>query len=328
MKAMGAGSTELPEYAMARIRSMHPGAPLEEDVATMTLVARYVWAYLPCHADREGRLRDSPFSLRLLILPTEPPDSMEAALSELARNRHVIRYEVDGRHFLQIRNFARYQRPHPKEAASEIPPPPSSALVGASREKVGASREKIMTSPSSLDLGSSLDPVAGAEIPSFEERDPDPAGAPAHVANGKPEAHAPNGRSAQIWGTADWLKRYGIAWAAKYQQLAYGMPGDSKACASLGDTLGVLPESEKLAAQAKAEAMFREFLESSDPRVVSRRHPFAFFVQEWGGLRVEKKAAEPSKFEPPGVRAERERRERQRQRHIESLRAMGGGKKP
>ena len=35
--------------------------------------------------------------------------------------------------------------------------------------------------------------------------------------------------------------------------------------------------------------MFAEFLGRTDPRTVERRHPFAFFVQEWGGLRVAKK---------------------------------------
>jgi hypothetical protein len=57
----------------------------------------------------------------------------------------------------------------------------------------------------------------------------------------------------------------------------------------MADALEALPEPERIAAQAKAPAMIAEFLASKDPKVVGRRHPFAFFVQEWGGLRVPKR---------------------------------------
>lgn len=56
------------------------------------------------------------------------------------------------------------------------------------------------------------------------------------------------------------------------------------------DTISGLPEAERLTAQEKAPAMFAEFLGRRDPKTVERRHPFAFFVQEWGGLRVPKMA--------------------------------------
>jgi len=108
---------------MARTRLIHPGAPQEEDVANLSVHARLTWAYLPCHADREGRLKDSPFSLKLAILPSDSVD-MDAILGELAKAGFISRYSVDGRKYVQIRSFSKYQKPHQNEAASEIPSEP------------------------------------------------------------------------------------------------------------------------------------------------------------------------------------------------------------
>jgi hypothetical protein len=108
---------------MARIRSINPCAPLDEDVATMSIGARLLWAFLPCHADRDGRLRDSAFTLKTQIMPADPVD-VEVLLKELAERRHIIRYEVDGRRYIQIRNFRKHQNPHKNETPSTIPPVP------------------------------------------------------------------------------------------------------------------------------------------------------------------------------------------------------------
>lgn len=107
---------------MARVRSIHPGAPVDEDVATMSIYARHLWAYLPCHADREGRLKDAPFTLKLAILPTDDVN-VSSLLDELATHGLIQRYESDGRKFIQIRSFAKYQTPHVREAESTIPAP-------------------------------------------------------------------------------------------------------------------------------------------------------------------------------------------------------------
>lgn len=125
---------------MARIRSIHPGAPLDEDVATMTIAARYLWAMLPCHADREGRLKDSAFTLKAAVFPGDDVD-IESILGELAARRMILRYEVDGRRFIQIRSFARYQNPHKKEAASVIPPPPQVLDFTAAQKLHGTAQE-------------------------------------------------------------------------------------------------------------------------------------------------------------------------------------------
>jgi hypothetical protein len=106
---------------MARIRSTHPGAPRDEDVATLSIYARYLWAYMPCHADREGRLKDSAFNLKLEVFPGEDEVDVEAMLAELASKKLIIRYEVGAKRYIQIRNFLRWQNPHKREPESAIP---------------------------------------------------------------------------------------------------------------------------------------------------------------------------------------------------------------
>lgn len=129
---------------MARRRSIQHTAPKDEDVAGMSLPARYVWAYLPCYADREGRLDDKPFYLNVEILPLDNMD-MDGILDELALRKHIIRFTAakDGRKYIQIRNFLKYQTPHKEEAPSKIDPPPGyislkSTMIVPSEESYGA----------------------------------------------------------------------------------------------------------------------------------------------------------------------------------------------
>ena len=62
-------------------------------------------------------------------------------LDDLAEREFIIRYEIAGARYITIPNFLKHQRPHPKEAASAIPPPASG--VGAGREEVILDREKV-----------------------------------------------------------------------------------------------------------------------------------------------------------------------------------------
>lgn len=138
---------------MARTRLIYPTAPRDEAVASCSALARLVWAYLPCHADREGRLEDKPFSLRLEILPVDQVD-MDALLGELAAVKLITRYEVDGRRFIQIRTFVAHQKPHKRETESRIPPPPTGvveaekrlALVGPGQTSASPRPTKVVAS--------------------------------------------------------------------------------------------------------------------------------------------------------------------------------------
>ena len=95
-----------------------------------------------------------------------------------------------------------------------------------------------------------------------------------------------------VWSGAEWLRRFGFAWTAQYQQASYRDAGDGTAERKLDALLNGIPTEELLVTQENAPRMLAEFLASSDGRTVSRRHPFSFFVQEWAGLRVEKRNAD------------------------------------
>lgn len=138
---------------MPRTRLIHPEAPKDEAVAQMSVHARLAWAYLPCHADREGRMEDKPFNLRLGIFPTDAVD-MNAILNELAATELIERYQVGERRYIQIRNFAKYQAPHKNEARSFLPPP-----VGhGEAEQLGGFVYFIQEEGGAIKIGSSDSP--------------------------------------------------------------------------------------------------------------------------------------------------------------------------
>jgi hypothetical protein len=108
---------------MARIRYIKPEIGTDEGLAEVSIAARYLFAMLPTHCDRDGRLEDSPKRLKLVTFPWDDVD-VDALLSELAP-RFIVRYEVSGKRFLEVIGFKRHQRPHPNEFSSKIPAPPT-----------------------------------------------------------------------------------------------------------------------------------------------------------------------------------------------------------
>jgi hypothetical protein len=109
---------------MARSRNIKPGFFVNEDLTEIEPLGRLLFAGLWCLADREGRLEDRPKKIKLSILPADNCD-IEALLNELQQRAFLIRYEVNGVKYIQIKNFAKHQSPHHKEVASVIPAPPN-----------------------------------------------------------------------------------------------------------------------------------------------------------------------------------------------------------
>jgi hypothetical protein len=144
---------------VARTRLINPAAPLDEDVARLSMAARLLWAYLPCHVDREGRMKDSAFTVKASVFPSDDVD-VNALLSELADAGHVVRYQVDGRRYLQVRNFAKYQSPHKNEAPSSIPPVPL-AIPRESSSNYASPRSHPVSDPV-------IDPVPGISLPACD----------------------------------------------------------------------------------------------------------------------------------------------------------------
>lgn len=261
---------------MARIRTIKPELLEDGKVARLPHLAWRLFVSLILLADDYGNLRGDPERIHGAVLWAHPRedsrDSREdfrTALGVLLATEFVISYEVRGQLYLHIAGWDRHQKvDHPGR-------PLCPALTDGSR----VSRESLAKHSEGLapDLGSGSVPGSGS--------------GPTTIAD--PPAPTRSTPSAKVWNQHDWRDRFGRAWVAKYQTNAYGDAGDTKACVSLGYLLDAFPEHERLAAQDKAPEMFAEFLANTEPRVVSRRHPFLFFVQEFGGLRVSKRAQRP-----------------------------------
>jgi hypothetical protein len=108
---------------MARLRTLKPSFFTHEDLAELTPLHRIFFQGLWCYADREGRLEDRPKHLKTVVLPYDEcsPDGL---LSDLEAAGFIVRYTGDdGGRYIAIPKFGKHQKPHPREAPSEIPPP-------------------------------------------------------------------------------------------------------------------------------------------------------------------------------------------------------------
>ena len=110
---------------MLRSRSIKPEIFVNEKLAECEPLARLLLMGLWCMADREGRLEDCPKRIKAEILPYDECDT-DWLLNQLAEHNFILRYEVDGKRYIQVVNFAEYQKPHHKEPPSMIPAPPKS----------------------------------------------------------------------------------------------------------------------------------------------------------------------------------------------------------
>ncbi len=111
-------------------------------------------------ADREGRLPDKPFDLGVEARPWAPRE-VAAMIDELVEVGLLLRYEVDGLRCLAFppAAWARHQRPHPNERASQLPGPPGNSLegtpIGAPRSSTRSTKVILTQSGSSEPSGSS-----------------------------------------------------------------------------------------------------------------------------------------------------------------------------
>lgn len=106
---------------MARIRTIKPEYFLDDELARLHPLTRILFIGLWCLADKAGRLEDKPPRIKVQVLPYDKHD-IEAELDVLAKNRFIIRYQVEGRRYIQVSTFSKHQRVHHTEKESEIPP--------------------------------------------------------------------------------------------------------------------------------------------------------------------------------------------------------------
>lgn len=99
---------------MARIRSVHPGQWTDDKFVTCSPLARLLALGLRNESDDNGIFEWNPVKLKMRILPADNCD-IETLLVELVVSQQVVQYEVSGKKYGLIRNFAKYQKPkYPK----------------------------------------------------------------------------------------------------------------------------------------------------------------------------------------------------------------------
>jgi hypothetical protein len=103
-----------------RARNVKPSLFRNELLAVADPLHTIIFAGLWCMADREGRMEDRPAKIHLEINPGRAFDTTTASLAE---SGFIHRYEIDGKKFIQVVNFAKHQNPHCKEPTSTIPAP-------------------------------------------------------------------------------------------------------------------------------------------------------------------------------------------------------------
>lgn len=120
---------------MARARNIKPQYFINEDLPEIGIEAHFLFAGLWCLADREGRLKDRPKSIKTQLMPYYNVD-VDHLLEQLAthpvgkKEKFIIRYQIEEENYIQITNFTKHQNPHINESKSTIPP-----HVGAEPEK-------------------------------------------------------------------------------------------------------------------------------------------------------------------------------------------------
>ncbi len=169
-----------------RARNIKPGIFSNEVLADAPIEARYLFVGLWCLADREGLLEYRPRRIAAAIFPYDREVDTERLIDALARLHDtdgnpafIVRYEAEGRQYLQILNFLKHQRPHPNEAESTIPKPALLSMKAKTfnhgekhlppkNKALGSDimNEDIMNEHDTPSGASSLDPLA--DLPQLE----------------------------------------------------------------------------------------------------------------------------------------------------------------
>lgn len=130
---------------MSRSRTIKPSFFNNDDLAECSPLARLLFIGLWTIADRAGRIEDRPKRIKAEILPFDDCN-VDDLLTELKTRGFIIRYEAEGRRCIEVLNFVKHQRPHPKEPESELPAFQQLAVTPAEPWKVTAGPETTTAS--------------------------------------------------------------------------------------------------------------------------------------------------------------------------------------
>lgn len=95
---------------MSRIRSIHPGLWTDEEFVSLSAFARLLFMGLWNECDDKGLFEWKPVTLKMRLLPADNLDAA-ALLDEIEAAGCVRRYEINGKSYGAVRNFAKFQRP-------------------------------------------------------------------------------------------------------------------------------------------------------------------------------------------------------------------------
>lgn len=263
---------------MGRIRSIKPDFFLHEGLAELSPLHRLLFIGLWTQADKSGRLEDRPRRLKAALLPWEDCD-IDGLLWGLDEGGFIARYSADGKDCIEILNFPKHQRPHPKEASADLPPLASAGVAVRAKPAVPgnstASRETsrkemedqpgIPSSPAGGGSGSGLLVSGGGD------------GAPPENPPPAPHVHTLYQRPTKPTDT--WLAEDFFAWAQVKRQ-EVGFIGERQRPRALGSWYS----SALMTLQGNVEALQDAFLKFGDDahwQNVVPPLPFGAFIAQW-----------------------------------------------
>lgn len=140
---------------MARKRMIDPMIWQDEEFGSLTPEAKILFIGLFSNADDEGRLRANPAYLKSTIFMY---DDISLDMIKLKRKEvveamsSVVLYEVDGKEYIQLKNWEEYQKQHKDRIVSSTLPPYIEHVtdnVGQVTDNVGL--DKVSISKVSID---------------------------------------------------------------------------------------------------------------------------------------------------------------------------------
>src|SRR5690606_15955807 len=110
---------------MAERRMISKSISISERVNSMSLFARLLYTWMIPHTDDFGRMTGSPMKVKALVVPMadETKEDVERALTEMVEQDLIDWYVVDGKQYIQIKNFDKHQTGLHKRTKSQYPAP-------------------------------------------------------------------------------------------------------------------------------------------------------------------------------------------------------------
>jgi uncharacterized phage protein (TIGR02220 family) len=101
-------------------RFIHPCLFTDEDVIQLDIRERYLLIGIITHADDEGRISGAPAAVKAKVFGADSisNDEIKEMLYNISKTlRSFIWYEIDGKQYIQLKNWTKYQSPHYKKAS-------------------------------------------------------------------------------------------------------------------------------------------------------------------------------------------------------------------